>query len=63
MWLCLCLAKLCWQYTDAQDACVRLDIQGSLFACLERKVETVEVRCAAVYALGSLYSREMTANP
>ncbi|CAM9371182.1 unnamed protein product, partial [Ectocarpus sp. 13 AM-2016] len=37
MWLCLCLAKLCWQYTDAQDACVRLDIQGSLFTCLERK--------------------------
>lgn len=25
-------------------------------------METVEVRCAAVYALGSLYSREITAN-
>lgn len=33
-WLCLCIAKLCWRYTDAQDACVRLDFQSTLFACL-----------------------------
>ncbi|CAM9371947.1 unnamed protein product, partial [Scytosiphon promiscuus] len=62
-WLCLCFAKLCWRYTDAQDACVRLRVQDSLFACLQGKGETVEVRCSAVYALGSLYSRATTATP
>lgn len=38
-WLCLCIAKLCWQYTDAQDACVRLDVQETLFSCLHGKGE------------------------
>lgn len=36
-WLCLCLAKLCWRYRDAQDACVRDRVQESLFGCLVGK--------------------------
>lgn len=39
-WLCLCIAKLCWRYRDAQDACVRQNVQGSLFACLRGEGET-----------------------
>lgn len=36
-WLCLCIAKLCWRFTDAQDACLRH--VESLFACLQGKGE------------------------
>lgn len=34
-WACLCIAKLVWRYPNAQDGCVRLNIQDSLFARLE----------------------------
>lgn len=52
-WLCLALGKLCIDHQDARHACLREDLHLGLLMLLTSC--HVEVRVAAVYALGTLF--------
>lgn len=52
-WLCFCLGKLCIEHQDARTACLRDNIHTELLKHLLNSPH-VEVRAAAVYALGTM---------
>jgi len=51
-WLCFCLGKLAFDHVEGKNACLREDVHLQLFGLLSSP--WVEVRAAAIYALGTM---------